>query len=165
VEAVGDGVTLPSRSGVGTRRSVGRLGVTCVRLLLSAAALTAVATRVLRRVEVAGDSMLPALAPGDRLVVLRHPRWRWRVGQVAALRDPRHPEAAGLLVKRVVAVTPGGVEVRGENPAASTDSRTFGPVPPDLMVGPVLYRYWPRERAGRIAEDRAADGSPDTLGG
>jgi nickel-type superoxide dismutase maturation protease len=145
-----------------------------VRLLLGALALVAAAARVLRRVEVAGDSMLPALAPGDRLLVLRHPRWRWRAGQVAALRDPRHPDAA-LLVKRVAAVTPGGVEVRGDHPAASTDSRTFGPVPPPLMVGPVLYRYWPRERAGRIgedrvaedrvAEDRVADGPADTLGG
>jgi nickel-type superoxide dismutase maturation protease len=120
---------------------------------------------MLRRVEVAGDSMLPALAPGDRLLVLRHPRWRWRVGQVAALRDPRHPEAAALLVKRVAAVTPGGVDVRGDHPAASTDSRTFGPVPPALMVGPVLYRYWPGERAGRIAQDRVAGGPADTLGG
>jgi hypothetical protein len=83
---------------------------------------------------------------------------------VAALRDPRHPADATLLVKRVAAVTPGGVEVRGDNPAASTDSRTFGPVPRALLAGPVLYRYWPRERAGRIAEDRAAPGPADTLG-
>jgi hypothetical protein len=69
------------------------------------------------------------------------------------------------LVKRVAALTPGGVDVRGDHPAASTDSRTFGPVPPALMVGPVLYRYWPRERAGWIVEDRAAPGPADTLGG
>jgi nickel-type superoxide dismutase maturation protease len=162
---MGDGVTLPSLPTAATGRPSGGVGVTLVRVLLAAAALAAVAARVLRRVEVAGDSMLPALAPGDRLVVLRHPRWRWRPGQVAALRDPRHPEEAALLVKRVAALTPGGVDVRGDHPAASTDSRTFGPVPPALMVGPVLYRYWPRERAGWIVEDRAAPGPADTLGG
>jgi nickel-type superoxide dismutase maturation protease len=164
VEAVGDGVTLPSLGAATTRRSAARLGVTLLRLLLGAAALAALAARVLRRVEVEGDSMLPALAPGDRLLVFRHPRWRWRVGQVAALRDPRHPEEAALLVKRVAAVTAGGIDVRGENPSASTDSRTFGPVPTALMVGPVLYRYWPRERAGWVTEDGAAPGPAGTLG-
>lgn len=106
--------------------------------------------------------MLPALSPGDRLLVLRHPRWRWRAGQLAAFSDPRDANAA-LLVKRVVAVTPGGLDVRGDNPAASTDSRTFGPVPRSVMVGPVLYRYWPRDRAGRLGEARVRAESPGTL--
>jgi nickel-type superoxide dismutase maturation protease len=105
---------------------------------------------LVRRVEVSGDSMLPALAPGDRLLVLRHPRWHWRVGQLAALRDPRRPGHRALLVKRVSALVPGGVEVLGDNPSASTDSRTFGSVALAGLVGPVLYRYWPPERAGRL---------------
>ena len=128
-----------------------------------AGALAASTAVVLRRVEVAGDSMLPAIAPGDRLVVLRHPRWPWRIGQLAALHDPRRPGDATLLVKRVTAVSDDGVEVRGDNEAASTDSRTFGPVSRSDLVGPVLYRYWPAERAGRLPA-RGAARSAGTLG-
>jgi len=160
---MGDRVTLPSLVAGQTRRSAWGFG-TVVRVLVAAVALAASASRVLRRVEVAGESMLPVLVPGDRLVVLRHPRWRWRVGQVAALHDPRHPRAAALLVKRVAEVSSSGVDVRGDNPAASTDSRTFGPVPAALLVGPVLYRYWPPERAGRVDRAPAAEGSAGTIG-
>jgi nickel-type superoxide dismutase maturation protease len=159
---MGDGVTLPRASGGDTRQSARRSRIALVGVFIATLALAASISRVLRRVEVAGDSMLPALAPGDRLLVLRHPRWRWRAGQLAAFSDPRDANAL-LLVKRVVAVTPGGLDVRGDNPAASTDSRTFGPVPRSLTVGPVLYRYWPRDRAGRLGEARVRAESPGTL--
>jgi nickel-type superoxide dismutase maturation protease len=144
---MGDDVTLPSHSARQSRRSAGAV---LVRGLVAAAGSSVVLCGLLRRVEVAGDSMRPLLSPGDRLLVLRHPRWRWRVGQLAALRDPREAGDPALLVKRVSALTPGGVEVLGDNPSASTDSRTFGPVDRAGLVGPVLYRYWPPERAGRL---------------
>lgn len=149
MERVGDDVTLSSPSARQSRRAVRGFGAVPVRGLVVAASSAAL-WGLLRRVEVFGDSMLPALAPGDRLLVLRHPRWHWRVGQLAALRDPRRPGHPGLLVKRVSALVPGGVEVLGDNPSASTDSRTFGPVAAAGLVGPVLYRYWPPERAGRL---------------
>ena len=90
--------------------------------------------------------MRPTLEPGDRLVV-------WapgavRTGDLIAVRDPRNP--ARTVVKRVAAVGGEGVTVVGDNPGASTDSRTFGPVPPGLVRGRVLYRYWPEARRGRI---------------
>ena len=90
-----------------------------------------------------GDSMRPAFEPGDRLIVL----WPWpvRPGQVVALRDPRDGR---LLVKRVVDRRAGLVEVRGDNPAASTDSRHFGPVPRGRLIGRVVYRYHPPGRSG-----------------
>lgn len=98
------------------------------------------------RVRVVGTSMVPAFGPGQRLVVCR---WaRWTVGSVVALPDPRVPER--MLVKRVRSQGPDGVEVRGDNEAASTDSRTFGPVPPSWIAGPVVYRYRPAEVAGRV---------------
>lgn len=100
----------------------------------------------MRRVEVAGDSMQPTLAPGDRVLVFGR---RVRVGDLAAVRDPRRPDR--VLVKRVVAVdeTTGAVEVAGDNPDASTDSRAFGPVASPLVVGRVRWRYLPRARRGR----------------
>ena len=103
----------------------------------------------LRRVEVEGDSMRPALEPGDRLLVVAGRRGL-RPGDVVAVRDPRAP-AVRTMVKRVSAVGPDGVSVLGDSPEASTDSRTFGPVPGDLVVGRAVYRYWPDHRRGRVA--------------
>lgn len=101
-----------------------------------------------RRVVVSGDSMAPAFVPGDRLVVWRHKEVR--VGDVVAVADPRDPSR--LLVKRVAAVGPGGVELRGDHPEASTDSRHFGAVPPSAVLGTALYRYHPPSRTGWIGE-------------
>lgn len=92
--------------------------------------------------------MSPALEPGDRLVVV--PVARVRPGQLIAVRDPRLP--ARVMVKRVWAVGPDGVDVRGDNTAGSTDSRHFGPVRSGAVVGRVVYRYRPPDRAGWIDE-------------
>lgn len=102
----------------------------------------------LRRLVVHGDSMRPALEPGDRLLVLGFVRPR--VGDIVAVLDPR--EERRVLAKRVAAVDAGGarVTVVGDNPMASTDSRTFGPVDRKLVLGRAVYRYWPEDRRGRI---------------
>ena len=52
------------------------------------------------------------------------------------------------MVKRVRSVEGGAVDVRGDNPGASTDSRHFGPVPRANLAGRVVYRYRPREDSG-----------------
>ena len=102
--------------------------------------------RPLGRVEVTGDSMLPALAPGDRLLVRRGRRAR--IGDVVALTDPRTP--ARTLVKRVSARDGEALTVLGDNAAASTDSRILGPVAPAAIRGRVVYRYFPDSRRGRL---------------
>ena len=38
----------------------------------------------------------------------------------------------------------------GDNRARSTDSRDFGPVGPELIVGRAWFRCWPLNRLGRI---------------
>jgi nickel-type superoxide dismutase maturation protease len=98
------------------------------------------------RVQVEGDSMIPTLYPGDRLVVAR--RRRVRVGDIVAARDPRGNR---ILVKRVSYVEPGGgVMLQGDNSSASTDSREFGAVARSAILGRVVYRYAPAARAGRV---------------
>lgn len=126
----------------------------CTRFLLRLTAVVAViipvaaAAGLVRRVEVEGDSMLPSLESGDRVVVIRVlVGSRIRVGTTVVARDPRSLER--LVVKRVGGVGPAGIELVGDNPAASTDSRSFGPVPE--VWGRVVYRYGPAGRAQRVS--------------
>ena len=105
--------------------------------LLAIAAL-ALARRRLDAVEVRGRSMAPTLLPGDRLLVVRAGP---RVGDVVLAPDPRSP--ARELVKRVAAIGPEGVALRGDNAAASTDAT----VPPPTVRWRAILRYWPPSRA------------------
>jgi len=103
----------------------------------------------LRRVAVFGSSMRPTLLPGDHLLVLR--RHRPRVGDLVVVRSPSGRE----VVKRLTAISAAGVEVVGDNLDASTDSRTWGPLPKRALRGRVVYRYAPAQRAGRLPRRRA----------
>jgi len=129
--------------------------------------------------------MLPAIQPGDWLFV--NPRissWP-KAGSVVIFREP---DSGELAVKRVAAgpgaqvrfangylelaadeawltadASPGQTGRAGFGPPV--DSNRFGPVPLTLLVGPVLCRYGPPGRIGRISSpdvDRpeVADGSP-----
>ena len=96
--------------------------------------------------------MAPALLPGDRLLVesrsylSRQPRQ----GEVVLAADPREPERE--LIKRVAAVdvNAGTVELRGDAPGSSTDSRAFGAMPLSAIRWRAVIRYWPPQRAGRL---------------
>jgi nickel-type superoxide dismutase maturation protease len=94
------------------------------------------------RVAVDGSSMLPGLHAGDWLIV------RWgagpRPGDVVVARRPDRQTL--LIVKRAVGRTHGGWVLQGDNPRASDDSRLFGPVDDELILGRVLFRYWPPRR-------------------
>ena len=105
--------------------------------------------------------MSPALQPGDRLLV-----WKTRParaggdqpggilpgdiapGDIVVARDPRQQER--VLVKRAGTVAPDGVSLLGDDPAESTDSRQFGPVPFSAVIGRAVYRYAPPARSGRL---------------
>jgi nickel-type superoxide dismutase maturation protease len=101
------------------------------------------------RVEVEGESMMPALNPGDWLVAIRareiRPGWLVVV---------EHPERPGYeMVKRVTAIPgervgdrtlrPDEYWVVGDNAEGSTDSRAFGPISSGAIKGLVVLRYWP----------------------
>jgi len=110
--------------------------------LVVALAAIALSLRRFTRFEVIGRSMAPTLEPGDWLLAER--RRRPIAGDIVLARDPRDP--ARTLVKRVAAVDADGVWLAGDNPAESTDSRTFGPVPRSNIIARVRWRYWPDPR-------------------
>lgn len=98
-------------------------------------------------VVVSGDSMKPALRDGDRVVVRRLGRAP-RAGEIVLVPDPRAPERS--LVKRIAAIGPDGLELAGDDPERSTDSRHFGPVARRAVEGRVIFRYAPLRRFGRV---------------
>jgi signal peptidase I len=104
------------------------------------------------RVEVAGASMRPTLEPGDWAIAVR--ARRLRRGDVVIV---EHPDRVAFeLVKRVTHlpgdVAPDGLRlvdrvwVVGDDPEGSSDSRTFGPLPPGLVRGRVWFVWWPPGR-------------------
>ena len=88
------------------------------------------------RLRVAGDSMRPALKPGDFVFAKTSlgPAWMPEVGDIVVCKHPHHDR---LLIKRVTDLVGGRVVVRGDNPLESTDSRSFGPLPREAILGVV----------------------------
>lgn len=115
--------------------------------LIACLAIALLARRYVDVVQVRGRSMLPTLRPGDRLLVARTTRGA-RVGEVVIALDPR--DAGRELVKRVAAVGAAGVTLHGDNPALSTDGRSFGSLPAGAIRWRVVGRCWPPDRAGRL---------------
>jgi len=137
------------------------------RALLGAGVLglgVVLARRSLLRVR--GPSMRPTLHAGDLVITvplppvrgdapLDGPAWELRrrlvrPGRIVVVRDPA--DAAHLLIKRAASVTPAGVDVTGDDPGWSIDSRTFGTVPHRdvrrLVVGTLAARdLWARRQS------------------
>jgi hypothetical protein len=89
-------------------------------------------------VRVVGPSMEPAVSNGEWWVVRRG---RVRAGDVVLLTHPGRP---GLkLVKRAVRREEDRWWVEGDSALSNDDSRAFGPVPPSLVEGRLLFRYRP----------------------
>lgn len=86
----------------------------------------------LRRVQ--GDSMRPALLPG-KIVLARYTQ-TVRLGQVVIV-----VRGQVQIIKRVDKIQDSRLFLLGDNPAASTDSRSFGWVDKAAIVGVVV---WPR---------------------
>ncbi|WP_052664992.1 nickel-type superoxide dismutase maturation protease [Nitriliruptor alkaliphilus] len=110
--------------------------------VVAAVGMAYLATLTVNRsvVEVRGASMEPTLWPGDRLLTVPARR-RWlRTGRVVVVADPADP--THLVVKRIARTERGLVEVLGDQPAASTDSRHWGPLPV-TAIRRVVIRRWP----------------------
>ena len=121
--------------------------------------------------------MRPAINAGDWLLV-DPTLTRWpRRGAVVVFREP---DGEGLAVKRVAAgpgdrvpfadgflelaedeawllsdASPEEAEAAGFG--EPIDSRRYGPVPLELLVGRAWFRYWPRRRIGRIGRPTTTD--------
>lgn len=90
-------------------------------------------------VDVAGPSMVPTLREGDRLLV------RYgapiRPGAVVVFRHPFQQDL--LVVKRAAERRPKGWWLLSDNRPVDSDSRSYGAVPDELVLGRVLLRLSP----------------------
>ena len=92
---------------------------------------------MLRLLKVAGDSLAPEIQPGDFVLVSKIPFLFTppSPGDVIAFHQPGY----GLLIKRIQNINPdGGVNVIGTHPE-SVDSRVFGAVRREDMIGKVIW--------------------------
>ena len=105
----------------------------------------------LRTYAVEGESMEPALAPGDWVLVDRGATAA--VGGIVIATRPDRPELE--VIKRVEQRNERGeCYLLGDNPAQSTDSREWGWADAEAIQGVVRFRYWPIARAGPIRSVR-----------
>ncbi len=98
--------------------------------------------RLRRRFRVTGASMVPLLEPGDEVLVdtRAYRKTPPRPGDIVVARHPYRTDL--LLIKRVAQVLDNGYcALKGDNPSESTDSRTFGSLPPERILGRVTSRF------------------------
>lgn len=82
---------------------------------------------------VVGESMVPTLHPGD-IVPVKNPGHVKTGDIVVAHIDGRE------VIKRVAKIRGGSYYLKGDNPASSTDSRSYGDVPSSAIVGVVMMK-------------------------
>jgi nickel-type superoxide dismutase maturation protease len=103
-----------------------------------------------RRFRVAGRSMWPLLEPGEEVFIDPN-AYRRRSPQPGEIVTLFHPQRGDLkIIKRVVCVdAEGRCFVCGDNPLESTDSRQFGWVDSDRLIGRVVCRFGDRPSSQR----------------
>ena len=97
--------------------------------------------RFRKRFRVTGTSMAPLLQPGDEVLVdpRAYKRAAPRVGHIVVSRHPYRVDVR--LVKRITAILEDGrCLLEGDNPSDSTDSRSFGAIAPQQILGRVISR-------------------------
>ena len=84
-----------------------------------------------------GFSMEPVLKPGDH-VIARSVHIDDDLPPFGSIVVSWHPQQARTrIIKRLTGCSQGLMELRGDNPPASTDSRQFGPVKRSLLIAVV----------------------------
>ena len=80
--------------------------------------------------------MVPTLVPDDRVLVRYGTRYA--VGDLIIFTRDDHTE-----IKRVERIEEAGLYVVGDNDLMSLDSRTYGLIAPDSVLGRAVIRLWP----------------------
>jgi len=80
--------------------------------------------------------MYPSLNAGNMVLVCGYFFSKPRIGDIIAVRDPRDEKT---IIKRISKIENRQYFVEGDNKAASTDSRDFGMIDKDNIIGKVVF--------------------------
>lgn len=95
-----------------------------------------------KRFKVVGQSMLPLLQQGEEILMnpSAYCKSQPQINDVVVINHPHNAQLT--IVKRVTGVaTDGGYFLSGDNPEASTDSRQWGTVDQEKIIGKVTNRF------------------------
>jgi signal peptidase I len=85
--------------------------------------------------------------PGDRLYIQHgHPVVNGEIADEDFIRPCRGIAECDL--KDEITIPPDHYFMMGDNRGASDDSRSFGPIPRDWIIGQAFGTYWPPDRVG-----------------
>ena len=85
--------------------------------------------------------------PGDRLKILRGHVYIDGKRQKETYVQP-DPACGICNLPREIRIPPGHFFMMGDNRGESADSREWGPVPKDWIIGKAFFTYWPPRRVG-----------------
>lgn len=98
--------------------------------------------RLRKRKRISGASMFPLLKSGDEVLV-NHRAYRRKsptLGDIVLARHPQRPDFP--IIKRITALSGDDAYfLSGDNAAESTDSRSFGAIKRQAIIGHVICRF------------------------
>lgn len=88
--------------------------------------------------KIAGKSMHPVLHDEDGVLVNRvaYLFGSPKIGDIVVAREPRDGK---IIIKRVIKIENSKYHIEGDNKTASTDSRDFGLIDKDDIIGKVIF--------------------------
>ena len=93
-------------------------------------------------VELRGDSMAPTYNEGDWLLFIGFPaNAKSLLGKVILIRRASGAGSDFLQIKRAIRFDGANIWVEGDNKESSTDSRSWGAISSDEVIGKLLFRY------------------------
>jgi nickel-type superoxide dismutase maturation protease len=93
---------------------------------------------LLARFKIVGHSMEPQIRNGAQVLVSNLPYWfkKPRLNDIVAFTDSSNK----ILVKRIIKITKNAYFVQGDNKGDSLDSRSFGNIIKNQIIGKVLFK-------------------------
>jgi signal peptidase I len=120
--------------------------------LLDARSYTLTAASMEPTLHCARPAPLCRASTADRVVALKYVLVSPARGDLVVFHAPIKARAAcglrpgAILIKRITRIVNGRYFLRGDNAGASCDSRVWGTVPRQSLIGRVVATYWPLRR-------------------
>jgi signal peptidase I len=87
--------------------------------------------------------------PGDRLMIVNGHVYRNGVMEKAPYAQPCN-DSSFCIFRQTIVVPPGDYFMMGDNRGVSDDSRFWGPIPGNWIIGEAFFTYWPPDRIGFV---------------